>query len=149
MKVLPTFSGFKVKLSNVCFPSISSWFFVLLFDHDDVGNIFLRNVGGLLPECTVLYTRRRKSWFLILFLLHEILLLFLFVLFLQINIIVTLSIKPWSTGELRYSLTILNFGIRWRCVASFTLRLLYPCGKTPPPRYPLDRKMGGTQSRSE
>jgi hypothetical protein len=41
---------------------------------------------------------------------------------------------------------ILNFGTRWRWVVSFTPRPLYPQRKSPP--YPLDRRLGGPQSRS-
>jgi hypothetical protein len=41
---------------------------------------------------------------------------------------------------------ILDLGTRWRWVVSFTSRPLYPQGKSP--RYPLDRKLGGPQSRS-
>jgi hypothetical protein len=41
---------------------------------------------------------------------------------------------------------ILDFGTRWRWVASFTPRPLYSQGKTP--WYPLDRTLGGPQSRS-
>jgi len=41
---------------------------------------------------------------------------------------------------------ILNLGARWRWVVSFTHRPLYPRGKNP--RYPLDRTLGGPQSRS-
>jgi hypothetical protein len=40
----------------------------------------------------------------------------------------------------------LDFGTRWRWVVSFTLRPLYPQGKSP--RYPLDKRLGGPQSRS-
>jgi hypothetical protein len=35
---------------------------------------------------------------------------------------------------------------RWRWVASFTPRPLYPQGNSPP--FPLDRRLGGPQSRS-
>jgi hypothetical protein len=35
-------------------------------------------------------------------------------------------------GEWRYSSTILDLGIRWRWVVSFTLRPLYPGEKSPP-----------------
>jgi hypothetical protein len=42
-------------------------------------------------------------------------------------------------GEWRYSSTILDRG------TSFTPRSLYPHGKNP--RYPLDRRLGGPQSR--
>jgi hypothetical protein len=38
----------------------------------------------------------------------------------------------------------INFGSRWRWVASFTPRLLYP--KIKNPRYALDRRLGGLQS---
>jgi hypothetical protein len=41
---------------------------------------------------------------------------------------------------------ILNLGTRWRWVVSFTPRPLYPQGKSP--QYPLDRRLGGLQSRS-
>jgi hypothetical protein len=40
----------------------------------------------------------------------------------------------------------LDFGTSWRWVVSFTTRPLYPRGKSP--QYPLNRRMGGTQSRS-
>jgi hypothetical protein len=46
----------------------------------------------------------------------------------------------------RYRSTILNIGTR-RWVVSFTPRSLYPRGNSP--RYPLNRKLGGPQSRSE
>jgi hypothetical protein len=41
---------------------------------------------------------------------------------------------------------ILDLGTRWRWVVSFTPRPLYPQGKCP--FYPLDRRLGGPQSRS-
>jgi hypothetical protein len=41
---------------------------------------------------------------------------------------------------------ILDLGTRWRRVASYTPRLLYPQGKSP--WYPFDRWVGGTWSRS-
>jgi hypothetical protein len=41
---------------------------------------------------------------------------------------------------------ILDLGTRWGRVVSFTPRPLYPQGKST--WYPLDRKLGGTQSRS-
>jgi hypothetical protein len=44
------------------------------------------------------------------------------------------------------ALRILDLGTRWRWVVSFTDRLLCPQGKSP--WYPLDRKLGGPQSRS-
>jgi hypothetical protein len=50
-------------------------------------------------------------------------------------------------GLWRYSSTILELGIRWRWVVSFTPWLLYTRGKSP--RYPLVRRMCGPQSRSE
>jgi hypothetical protein len=40
---------------------------------------------------------------------------------------------------------ILYLGTRWRRVASFTTRPLYSQGKSP--WYPLDRRLGGPQSR--
>jgi hypothetical protein len=39
-----------------------------------------------------------------------------------------------------------DLGTRWRWVVSFTPRPLYPQGKSP--SYPLDRRLGGPQSRS-
>jgi hypothetical protein len=42
--------------------------------------------------------------------------------------------------EWRYGSTFLDLGNRWRCMVSFTLLLLYP-------QFPLDRRMGGPQSR--
>jgi hypothetical protein len=41
---------------------------------------------------------------------------------------------------------ILDLGTRWRWVVSFTHRSLYLQGKSP--WYPLDRRLGGPQSRS-
>jgi hypothetical protein len=40
---------------------------------------------------------------------------------------------------------ILDLGTRWRWVVSFTPRPLYPRGNSP--AYPLDRRLGGPQSR--
>jgi hypothetical protein len=40
-----------------------------------------------------------------------------------------------------------DLGTRWRWVATFTPRSLCPQGKSP--RYPLDRRLRGPQSRSE
>jgi hypothetical protein len=42
---------------------------------------------------------------------------------------------------------ILDLGTRWRWVVSFMLLLLYSQAKSP--WYPMDRRLGGTQSRSE
>jgi hypothetical protein len=39
-----------------------------------------------------------------------------------------------------------DLGTRWRWVVSFTPLPLYPQGKSP--WYPLDRRLGGPQSRS-
>jgi hypothetical protein len=50
--------------------------------------------------------------------------------------------SPW---ELMGSGCFLDFGCSWRWVVNFTLRLLYPLGKSA--RYPLDRSLGGPQSR--
>jgi hypothetical protein len=50
----------------------------------------------------------------------------------------------WRSGGI--APLILDLGIRWRCVVSFTPRSLYPQGKSP--WYPLDRRLGGPQSRS-
>jgi hypothetical protein len=49
-------------------------------------------------------------------------------------------------GEWGISPLILDLGTRWRWVVSFTPRPLYPQGKSP--CYPLDRRLGGPQSRS-
>jgi hypothetical protein len=49
-------------------------------------------------------------------------------------------------GEWMFSSTFLDLGIRLRLVVSFTLLPLYPLGKSP--RYPLDRRLGESQSRS-
>jgi hypothetical protein len=49
-------------------------------------------------------------------------------------------------GEWRYSSNILDLGTRWRRVVSFTPRPLYPRGKSR--QYLLDRRLGGSQSRS-
>jgi hypothetical protein len=40
----------------------------------------------------------------------------------------------------------LDLGTSWRLVVNFTPRPLYPRGKSP--RYPLDRRLRGPQSRS-
>jgi hypothetical protein len=49
---------------------------------------------------------------------------------------------PWRhMGTWKYSSTILDLGTRWRLVASFTPQPLCP-------RYPLDRRLGGSQNRS-
>jgi hypothetical protein len=50
----------------------------------------------------------------------------------------------WGSGGLTSH--ILDLGTRWRWVVSFTPRPLYPQGKSP--WYPLDRRLGGPQSRS-
>jgi hypothetical protein len=49
-------------------------------------------------------------------------------------------------GSVDIAPRILDLGTRWRWVVSFTPRPLYPQGKSP--RYPLDRRLGGPQSRS-
>jgi len=49
-------------------------------------------------------------------------------------------------GSVGITPRILDLGTRWRCMASFTPRTLYPQGKNP--LYPLDRRLGGPQSRS-
>jgi hypothetical protein len=51
----------------------------------------------------------------------------------------------WWSGSI--APRILDLGTRWRCVVSFTSRPLYTQGKSP--WYPFDRRMGGTESRSE
>jgi hypothetical protein len=59
----------------------------------------------------------------------------------------SLSAMPWRhSGEWRYSSTILDLGTRWRWVVSLTLQPLYPPGNRP--RYPLDRRLGGSQCQS-
>jgi hypothetical protein len=50
----------------------------------------------------------------------------------------------WGSGGI--ALCILDLGARWRLVVSFTPRPLYPQGKST--CYPLDRRLGGPQSRS-
>jgi hypothetical protein len=50
-------------------------------------------------------------------------------------------------GELRYSSTILNLFTRWRWVAIFAPRPIYPRGKSP--WHPLYISLGGPQSRTE
>jgi hypothetical protein len=51
-----------------------------------------------------------------------------------------------TCGEWRYGSTILDFGSRRRWMVSFTPRPLFPRRKNP--RYPLDTRLGGPQSRS-
>jgi hypothetical protein len=50
----------------------------------------------------------------------------------------------WETGGIAPH--ILELGTRWRWVVNFTPRPLYLQGKSP--WYPLDRRLGGPQSRS-
>jgi hypothetical protein len=50
----------------------------------------------------------------------------------------------WASGGIVPC--ILDLGTRWRRVVSFRRRPLYPQGKSP--WYPLDRRLGGPQSRS-
>jgi hypothetical protein len=50
----------------------------------------------------------------------------------------------WGSGGI--DPRILDLGTRWRWVVGFTLRPLHPQGKIP--WYPLDRRLGGLQSRS-
>jgi hypothetical protein len=50
----------------------------------------------------------------------------------------------WRSGGI--APRILDLGTIWRWVVSFTPRNLYPQGNSP--WYPLDRSLGGTQSRS-
>jgi hypothetical protein len=50
----------------------------------------------------------------------------------------------WRSGGI--APRILDLGTRWRCVISFTLRPLYTRGKSP--CYPLDKRLGGPQSRA-
>jgi hypothetical protein len=51
----------------------------------------------------------------------------------------------WGSGCINPN--FLDLGTSWRWVVSFTPLPLYPRGKSP--RYPLDRRLGGPQSRSE
>jgi hypothetical protein len=51
----------------------------------------------------------------------------------------------WRSGY--RDLRILELDISWRRMLNFTPRPLYPRGKSP--LYPLDRRLGGPQSRSE
>jgi hypothetical protein len=55
------------------------------------------------------------------------------------------SMKTYS-GSGGIASRILDLGTRWRLVVSFTSRPLYTKGKST--RYPLDRRLGGPQSRS-
>jgi hypothetical protein len=59
----------------------------------------------------------------------------------------SLCTKPWRRfgGVEVWLHAFFDLGTRWRWVVSFTPRPLYPQGKSP--RYPLDRKLGGPQSR--
>jgi hypothetical protein len=50
----------------------------------------------------------------------------------------------WGSGDI--APRILDLGTRWRWAVSFTSLPLYPQGKSP--WYPLDRRLGGPQSRS-
>jgi len=50
----------------------------------------------------------------------------------------------WGIGSI--APRILDLGPRWRWVVSFTPRPLYPHGKSP--GYLLDRRLGGSHSRS-
>jgi hypothetical protein len=50
----------------------------------------------------------------------------------------------WGSGGI--APRILDLGTKWRWVVSFMPRPLYSQGKSP--RYPLDRRLGGPQSRS-
>jgi hypothetical protein len=61
--------------------------------------------------------------------------------------LIKLSTTPWRRMESGgIAPRILNLGTRWTWVASFTPRPLYTQGKSP--WYPLDRSLGGPQSRS-
>jgi hypothetical protein len=72
---------------------------------------------------------------------------------LDVKVKVKLSLRfnwaPLHEGRLgsgRIAPRIIDLGTRLRWVVSFTIRPLYPQGKTP--WYPLDRRLGGHQSRS-
>jgi hypothetical protein len=57
-----------------------------------------------------------------------------------------LSTVSWRLiAELRYISTILDLGTKWKRVVSFKPRPLYRRGDIP--RYPLYRRLGGTQNR--
>jgi hypothetical protein len=61
--------------------------------------------------------------------------------------IFTLKMEAAKSSEMEIWLhSFFDLGARWRCVVSFTPRPLYPQGKSP--WYPLDRRLGGPQSRS-
>jgi hypothetical protein len=51
-------------------------------------------------------------------------------------------------GEWRHSSTILDHDTRWKRAVSFTPRQLYPSPRGKIWRYPLDKRLGGAQSRS-
>jgi hypothetical protein len=58
-----------------------------------------------------------------------------------------LSTRPRRRmGSWRIDPYFLDLGTSWRWVVSFVPRPLYPQGKSP--RYSLDRRLGGSQSRS-
>jgi hypothetical protein len=58
------------------------------------------------------------------------------------------STTPWRrSGGMEVLLQpLFDLGTRWRRVVRFTPRQLYPQGQNP--WYPLDRRMGGSQSRA-
>jgi hypothetical protein len=65
---------------------------------------------------------------------------------LSLYLIIKFSTMPWRhIREWRYSLTILNLGTRWRWVVSFKPQPLYSWGFVL--QYPLDRRLGGSQSQ--
>jgi hypothetical protein len=49
-------------------------------------------------------------------------------------------------GGVKYGSRVLNLGTGWRTVVGFIFLSFYPRGYSP--RYPLDRRLGGPQSRS-
>jgi hypothetical protein len=55
-----------------------------------------------------------------------------------------LSITHIHMGKRCFTSAILNTNIKQRCVASFTLQMLYPQGKSP--RYPLDKSLVGSRA---
>jgi hypothetical protein len=65
----------------------------------------------------------------------------------KIKVKLSLCLTPWRRmGSGCVGPHFLDLGTSWRRVVSFTPLPLYPRGKSP--RYPLDRRLGGPQSRS-
>jgi hypothetical protein len=56
------------------------------------------------------------------------------------------AIKHYTMGEWSNSFTVLELGTSWRWVVRFKHTVAVPWGKYP--RYPLDKRLGGSKSRS-